>query len=54
MRGLPIQTELSAAELRALGRWETRLRVAPRLYVIAYVLNGAGQADAVRLCSMDS
>ena len=53
MRGLPIQTELSAAELRALARRETRPRVAPRLYAIAHVLDGVSRAEAARLCGMD-
>ncbi len=53
MRGLPIHTELSAAELRALARRETRLRVAPRLYAIAHVLDGVSRAEAARLCGMD-
>ncbi len=44
MRGLPIRTELSAAELRALAWRETRPRVAPRLYAIAHVLDGVSQA----------
>ena len=53
MRGLPIHTELSAAELRALARRETRPRVAPRLCAIAHVLDGVSRAEAARLCGMD-
>ena len=53
MRGLSIRTELSATELRALARRETRPRVAPRLYAIAHVLDGMSRADAARLCGMD-
>ena len=53
MRGLPIRTELSAAELRALARRETRPRVAPRLYAIAHVLDGMSRAEAARLCGME-
>ena len=53
MRGLPIRTVLSAAELRALARRETRPRVAPRLYAIAHVLDGMSRAEAARLCGME-
>lgn len=53
MRGLPIQTDLSASELRALARRERRPRVAPRLYAIAHVLDGVSRAEAARLCGMD-
>ena len=53
MRGLPIRTELRAAELRALARRETRPRVAPRLYAIAHVLDGVSRAEALLLCGMD-
>lgn len=53
MRGLPIRTELSAAELRALARRDTRPRVAPRLYALAHVLDGMSRAEAARLCGME-
>ncbi len=53
MPGLPIHTALSAAELRALARRETRPRVAPRLYAIAHVLDGMSRAEAARLCGME-
>ena len=53
MLGLPIHTELSAAELRTLARRERRPRVAPRLYAIAHVLDGMSRAEAARLCGMD-
>ena len=53
MPGLPIHTALSAAELRALARRETRPRVAPRLHAIAHVLDGMSRAEAARLCGME-
>ena len=53
MRGLPMRTGLSAADLRVLARRETRPRVAPRLYAIAHVLDGVSRAEAARLCGMD-
>ena len=53
MRGLRIRTDLSAAELRALARRDTRPRAAPRLYAIAHALDGMSRADAARLCGMD-
>ncbi len=45
MRGLRIRTDLSAAELRALARRDTRPRAAPRLYAIAQALDGISRAD---------
>ena len=53
MRGLRIRTDLSATELRALARSDTRRHAAPLLYVIAHVLDGISRADAARLCGMD-
>ncbi len=53
MRGLPVQTELSLTERRALARREARSRVAPRLYAMANVLDGVSWAEAARLCGMD-
>ena len=48
MHGLPIRTELSAAELRALARRGTRPRVAPRLCAIAHVLDCVSRAESRR------
>ena len=52
IRGLPIETELNAAELWAVVRRETRPRVVPGLQAIAGVLDGVSRAEAARLCGM--
>jgi transposase len=50
---LPIRTDLSAAELRALARREKDPRVASRLYAIAHALEGKSRAEAARLSGME-
>ena len=50
---LPIRTDLSAAELRALARREKDPRAAWRLYAIAHALEGKSRAEAARLSGME-
>ena len=50
---LPIRTDLSAGELRALARREKDPRAASRLYAIAHALEGLGRAEAARLSGME-
>jgi transposase len=50
---LPIRTDLSAAELRALARREKDPRAASRLYAIAHALEGLSRAEAARLAGME-
>src|SRR4028118_91025 len=50
---LPIRTDLSAAELRALARREKDPRAASRLYAIAHALEGKSRAEAARLSGME-
>ena len=50
---LPIRTDLSAAELRALARREKDPRAASRMYAIAHALEGKSRAEAARLSGME-
>jgi transposase len=50
---LEIQTDLSAAELRALARWQKDPRAASRMYAIAHALEGKSRAEAARLSGME-
>ena len=50
---LPIRTDLSAAELRALARRQKAPRAASRMYAIAHALDGLSRAEAARLSDME-
>jgi transposase len=50
---LPIRTDLSAGELRALARRERDPRAASRMYAIAHALEGKSRAEAARLSGME-
>ena len=50
---LPIRTDLSAAELRALARREKDPRAASRMYAIAHALEGKSRAEAARLLGLE-
>ena len=50
---LPIRTDLSAAELRALARREKDPRAASRMYAIAHALEGKSRSEAARLSGME-
>ena len=50
---LPIRTDLSAGELRALARRQKDPRAASRLYAIAHALEGKSRAEAARLAGME-
>jgi transposase len=50
---LPIRTDLSAGELRALARRERSPRAASRMYAIAHALEGLSRAEAARLAGME-
>ena len=50
---LPIRTDLSAGELRALARREKDPRAVSRLYAIAHALEGKSRAEAARLSGME-
>ncbi|WP_448192954.1 helix-turn-helix domain-containing protein [Azospirillum sp. sgz301742] len=50
---LPIREDLSASELRALARRESKGRVAARMFAIAHALDGVSRAEAARLAGMD-
>jgi transposase len=50
---LPIRTDLSAGELRALARREKDPRAASRMYAIAHALEGESRAEAARLSGME-
>ena len=50
---LPIRTDLSAAELRALARRQKDPRAASRMYAIAHALEGKSRAEAARLSGME-
>ena len=50
---LPIRTELSAGELRALARRQKDPRAASRMYAIAHGLEGKRRAEAARLSGME-
>ena len=50
---LPIRTDLSAGELRALARREKDPRAASRLYAVAHALEGESRAEAARLAGME-
>jgi transposase len=50
---LPIRDDLSASELRALARRESKGRVAARMFAIAHALDGVSRAEAARLAGMD-
>ena len=53
MPALAIRRDLSAAELRRLGRFEPDRRAAMRLLAIANALEGLSRADAARLAGME-
>jgi transposase len=50
---LPIRTDLSAGELRALVRREKDPRAASRMFAIAHALEGLSRAEAARLAGME-
>ena len=50
---LPIRTDLSAGELRALARRQKDPRAASRMYAIAHALEGKSRAEAARLSGME-
>ena len=52
-RGLPIRTDLPAAELRRLARREKDRAAAARMQAIAGALEGLTRAEAARLASME-
>jgi len=52
-RGLPIRTELPAAELRRLARREEDRAAAARMQAIAGALEGLTRAEAARLAGME-
>lgn len=53
MPGLPIRTDLSAADLRRHAKREKNPRIARRMLAIANALEGMGRAEAARLAGMD-
>jgi transposase len=53
LKGLPIRTDLSAAELRRLARWEKDRAAAARMQAIAGALEGLTRAEAARLAGME-
>ncbi len=50
---LPIRTDLSAAELRALARRQKDPRAASRMSAIAHALEGKSRGEAARLSGME-
>ena len=50
---LPIRTDLSAGELRALARRQKDPRAASRMQAIAHALEGKSRAEAARLSGME-
>jgi transposase len=52
-RGLPIRTDISAAELRRLARREKDRAAAARMMAIAGALEGLSRAEAARLAGME-
>ena len=50
---LPIRTDLSAGELRAVARREKDPRAASRMYAMAHALEGKSRAEAARMAGME-
>ena len=53
-KGLPIRTDVPAAELRRLARRERNRAAAARMQAIAGALEGLSRAEAARLAGMES
>jgi transposase len=51
---VPVRTDRSAAELRALARRERDGRVCARLLALAHALDGTRRTEAARLAGMDA
>jgi transposase len=51
---VPVRTDRSAAELRALARRERDGRACARLLALAHALDGRRRTEAARLAGMDA